>query len=215
MRTLLAVPFCLLLIFSTGCVSSARRLEVSAVRQIKVGASTLADVEKLFGRPAERVAGSDQQTVARYFYRRMSMNNDVRASERQEHPGDILFRTLSVRFGPDQVIDQKLHDEIVIPVLHYNKWLHIGPSIGPDVLGRIHKGRSTEAELADLLGEPTSRTFQADGKPLLVWVNVKTRADGFHNTEAHRLLVTLDSRKVVREYVVVTEDVENARSWFR
>jgi len=214
MRTLLAVPFCLLLILFTGCASSGRRLEVSAVRQIKIGSSTVADVEKLFGRPAESVAGSDQQTVARYFYRRMNLNNDVRASERQEHPADILFRTLSLRFGPDQVIAQKLHDEIVIPVLCYSKWLHIGPAIGPDILGRIRKGVSTDVELVEILGEPTSRTFETDGKALLIWVSIQKRADGFHAIEARRLVVKLDDKRVVREYAVVSEDMDQANSWF-
>jgi hypothetical protein len=90
---------CLALLI-VGCASPSRRLEVSAVRQITPGVTTTADVEKLLGKPNETVTGSNGKSVARYFFREFRASNDGRAYERREHPGDILFRTLSLRYGP-------------------------------------------------------------------------------------------------------------------
>ncbi len=190
-----------------GCVSSARRLEVSAVSRVKVGTTTTAQVEEMFGRPSETVIGPNERAVARYYFRQVRKVNDVRALERQEHPSDILFRTLSVRYGSGRVIDQKLRDESVTPVRRYNASYVAGPALMPENITFLQKNKTTRAELIDHLGEPTSQTFDVDGTPLLIWVSAKVRPDRLADAEVRQLIVLLNDRQAVKDFAVLLQDM--------
>jgi hypothetical protein len=198
-----------------GCSLSARRLEVPAVAKIKVGATTRNEVEKLFGRPNEAVAGSNDKTVARYFFRELHVSRDVSASQRREHPGDILFRTLSLRYGTNRVVEQKLHDESFTPIYWHNGWNVAGPSIAPENLLFIQKDKTTAADLIDHLGEPTCRTFDSTGVETLIWFSVKARRDRLRDAEVQRLVALMDERRVVKDYAVITHDFASVSGNFR
>lgn len=193
--------------FAVGCTSIARRLDVPAVAKIKVGTTTVTEVEKIFGRPNETVAGPDNQAVARYFFRELRLSRDVSRNERREHPGDILFRTLSLRYGPGRVIEQKLHDESVTPIRRYNGWYVAGPTVAPENLTFIQRNKTIAAELIEHLGEPASRTFDHDGTPMLIWFSVKARRDRLGDAEVQRLIVVMTDQQVVKDYAVVTHDL--------
>lgn len=204
-----------LVLFAGGCASMARRLEVPAVAKIKTGSTTIAEVEEMFGRPNETVAGSGNKTVARYFFRELHMSHDVSPYERHEHPGDILFRTLSLRYGPGPVIEQKLHDESLTPIHQYNGWYAAGPAVAAENLVFIHRHKTTAAELVEHLGEPTSRTFDTDGTEMLIWFIVKARRDRLADAEVRRLIVQLTDQHVVKDYAVVTHDLPSVSGNFR
>jgi hypothetical protein len=198
-----------------GCVSNARRLDVPAVAKIKVGSTTTAEVEKIFGRPSETVIGPKERAVARYYFREFRVKNDVRAYERHEHPGDILFRTLSLRYGPDRIIEQKLHDESVTPIHRLNEWFAAGPTLLPENLNFIRKDATTKAELTDALGEPTSQTMDVQGLPVLIWIGGKVRRDRLADAEVRQLIVLLNERGMVKDYAVVLQDMPGVRGDWR
>jgi len=193
----------------------AHRLEVPAVAKIKAGSTTMAEVEKVFGRPNETVAGSDSRTVARYFFRELHVSRDVSPYERREHPGDILFRTLSLRYAPGPVIEDKRHDESVTPIHRYNGWYVAGPAVAPENLMFIHRNKTKVAELVEHLGEPTSRTFDTDGAEMLIWFSVKARRDRLADAEVRRLIVQVTDRHVVKDYAVVSHDLPSVSGSFR
>lgn len=175
----------------------------------------MAEVEKIFGRPNETVVASNDKTVARYFFRELHLSRDVSSYQRHEHPGDILFRTLSLRYGPGPVIDQKLHDESLTPIYRHNGWYVAGPTVAPENLLFIHRNKTTAAELIDHLGEPTARTLDHDGAETLIWFSVKARRDRLGDAEVRRLIVRMDERRVVKDYAVVTHDLPSVSGSFR
>jgi hypothetical protein len=157
------------------------------------------------------VTGANGTTVARYFFREPRINNDVDAYERREHPGDVIFRTLTLLYGPSPVIQRKVHDESVTAVRRYNGWYVAGASVLPENLGFIRKGETTKAELVDHLGEPTSRSFDNDGAEMLVWVSFRGRRDSLAKAEVRHLVVTLNEKLVVKDFAVVETDWGNLR----
>jgi hypothetical protein len=209
-----SIPLLLAVLFA-GCVSRARRLEGSAVSKIKVGSTTTTHVEEIFGRPSETVIGPNETAVARYHFRQYRLRNDVRARERYEYPGDILFRTLSLRYGPSRVIEQKLHDESVTPVRRYNEWLVSGPTLMPENINFLQKDRTTRAELIERLGEPTSQTFELNGRPVLIWVGARERRGAFADTEVRQLIVLINERQIVKDFAVVLQDMPGVRGNWR
>jgi hypothetical protein len=190
----------------TGCQTVARRLEVAPVRQIIIGQTTMPEVEKKFGRPREKVTGANGTTVARYFFREPRINNHVDPYERREHPGDVIFRTLTLLYGPSPIIQRKVHDESVTAVRRYNGWYVAGASVLPENLGFMRKGETTKAELVDRLGEATSRSFDNDGAEMLVWVSFRGRRDSLANAEVRHLMVMLNEKLVVKDFAVVETD---------
>jgi hypothetical protein len=200
----LALVFCLVLV--SGCQSMARRLEVASVGQITIGQTTMPEVEKQFGRPREKVTGANGTTVARYFFREPRINNHVDPYERREHPADVIFRTLTLLYGPSLVIQRKVHDESVTAVRRYNGWYIAGAWVLPENLIFLRKGETTKAELLDHLGEPTSRSFDNDGAEMLVWGSFKGRRDSLANAEVRHLRVMLNEKLVVKDFAVVETD---------
>jgi hypothetical protein len=214
MRAFPLLPVFLLAVFVAGCASLSRRLEVSAVRKIAPGVTTTAQVEEMFGKPNEVITGSNGKSVARYFFRELRVNNDVRAYERREHPGDVLFRTLSLRYGAEGVIEQKLHDESVTPIYRYNQSYVAGPTLKPENLLFLRKDSTAAAELIYKLGEPTFWTLDTDGTHTLVWISAQARPDQMANAEFRRLVVLLNSSDVVRDYAIVMDDMPGVSvSW--
>jgi hypothetical protein len=161
------------------------------------------------------VTGSNDKTVARYFFRELHVSRDVSNYQRHEHPGDILFRTLSLRYGRGRVVEQKLHDESFTPIYRHNGWHVAGPDVAPENLLFIQKGKTTAANLIDHLGEPTSRTFDGAGVETLVWFSVKARQDRLRDAEVNRLVALMDERHVVQDYAVITHDLTSVSGNFR
>jgi hypothetical protein len=189
----------------------ARRLDVSSVKQIVVGQTTMPEVEKRFGRPQQKVTGANGTTVARYIFREPRINNHVDPEERRDHPGDVIFRTLTLLYGPSPVIQRKVHDESITAVRRYNGWYVAGASVLPENLGFLHKSETTKAELVDHLGEPTSRSFDNDGSEILVWLSFKGRRDSLANAEVRHLMVLLTEKLIVKDFAVVETDWGNVR----
>jgi hypothetical protein len=143
-----------LFLLAAGCISTARRLEVAPVKKIVPNQTTIAEVEKTFGPPHERITGSNGKTLARYFFAEPRLNNDVDRLERRDHPADLLFRTLTLRYGPGLVIERKLHDESFRAILRYNARYVTGPELRPANLSFLRTRVTKKAELIERLGEP-------------------------------------------------------------
>lgn len=196
-------------LLAPGCASLARRLEVGTVTKIQAGVTRRADVEKLLGPPSETITGSDGKSVARYFFRELHKSSDVSWSERKEHPGDILFRTLSLcygRSGSSPVVEQKLHDESFTPIRRFNHLYTAGPTLTPEGLIPLRKGVSTGAEMIDLMGEPTSRTLDEEGRTILIWFSLQAVRERFGDVEVRQLVAVLNERHVLKDYVVIKHD---------
>lgn len=186
-----------------GCASFAKRLEVSTVSKIRVQRTTRAEVEQLLGKPRETVLGADGLTVARYFFREYRQSTDVSHFERRDHPGDIRFRSLTLKYGQSNVVEQKLHDESMTPIYRTNAWFFAGPILTPETVAFMKRDFTTEGDLVAKFGEPSSRTFDGEGRPVLVWFHVQTRETSWSDPDVQHLKVLLDERRVVRDYVLV------------
>lgn len=193
---------------ATGCQTSARRLEVVPVRKIIPGQTTVAEVEKMFGQPHERITGSNGKTVACYYFGEPRLNNHVSRTERSNHPVDLLLRTLTLSYGSSLVIERKLHDESVTPVLRVNSRFNAGPSLLPANLNFLRRGQTKKSELIERLGEPTSTSFTVTGKPLLVWFSASYHADFVVDKETRRLIVELDTNSNVQDFAVADNDLD-------
>lgn len=192
----------------TGCVSSARRLEVVTVRKILPGTTLRADVEKLLGPPSETITGSNGKSVARYFFREYHRSSDSSEYERQEHPGDILLRTLSLRYGAGPEVEQKLHDESITPVRRLDRQFSAGPVLTPEALVAVRKGVTSATELVGLYGEPTARTFDANGNELLIWFSLQYMVGRAGADEVRQLLALLDENHTLQDYSVLMRDLD-------
>ena len=186
-----------------GCASFTRRLEVSTVSKIRVQQTTRDEVEQLFGKPKETVLGANGVTVARYFFREYRRSTDVSHFERRYHPGDIHFRALTVKYGKSNVVEQKLHDESMTPIYRTNAWFFAGPILTPETVAFVKRDFTNEGDLVARFGEPSSRTFDGEGRPVLVWFHVQTRETSWSDPDVQRLQVLLDERRIVRDYVLV------------
>jgi hypothetical protein len=193
---------------ATGCQTKARRLEVAPVRKIVPGQTTMAEVEKAFGAPHERLTGSNGKTVARYFFGEPRLNNHVSRTERNNHPVDLVLRTLTLSYGSNLVIERKLHDESVTPVLRVNSRFNAGPGLRPANLNFLRRGETKKSELIEKLGEPTSTTFTPGGAPLLIWFSASYHADFVVDKEARRLIVELNNNSAVEDFIVADNDLD-------
>src|ERR1051325_5111166 len=193
-----------------GCASFAKRLEVSTVAKIHPAQTARADVEKLLGRPKETVVSANGVTVARYFFHEFHRSTEASRQTRREHPGDVLFRTLTLKYGASNIVEQKLHDESITPIYRTNAWFFAGPVLTAEVMTFIKRGASIEQEVIARLGAPSSRTFDGEGRTVLVWFGLKARETAWSNPDIQRLVVYFDDRGIVRDYVLV----ENKLSQF-
>ncbi len=205
-RLLLALTVCVVMMF--GCKTSVRRLAVGPVRKIVPGQTTMAEVEKEFGPPHERVTGSNGRTVARYFFGEPRLNNHVSPIERSNHPVDLILRTLTLGYGSNAVIARKLHDESVTPMLRVNARFDAGPSLQPGDVQFLRRDQTTRSELIARFGEPTCTSFQSDGLPLLMWFSGSYRPKFVNDQEARRLVVKLNAGSRVDDFAVVDNDLD-------
>lgn len=186
-----------------GCASYGRRLELSTVRKIQPQQTTRAEVEKLLGRPKETVVGAKGSTVARYFFHEFRRSTDASWYVQREHPGDILFRTLTLAYDSENRVQRKLHDESVTPIYRTNAWYFAGPALTPDVVSSIQSGSTPARDVVARLGEPSSRTFDNDGRAILLWFSLKTQQTTWSNPDVQRLMVSTDEKEIVRDFVLV------------
>jgi hypothetical protein len=191
-----------------GCQTSAKRLAVAPVKRILPGQTTMAEVEKEFGRPHERVASSDGRTVARYFYGEPRLNNHVSEIERWDHPIELVLRTLTLSYGSNSIIERKLHDESLTTTLRNNQRLEAGPRLKAGDLQFLRRGQTTKADLLAHLGEPTCTTFESDGLPLLMWFSGTYRLNFVTDSEAKRLVVKLKTDSTVDDFAVMDNDLD-------
>lgn len=194
---------------TSGCASYARRLEVGTVKKVQAGVTHRAEVEKLLGPPSETITGSNGKSVARYFFRELHKSGDVSLYERKEHPGDILFRTLSLRYGSSgssPVVEQRLHDESVTAIRRFNHLYTAGPTLTPEALVPLRKNVSTAAEMIELMGEPTSRTFDEEGREILIWLSLQAVRERFGDVEVRQLVAFMGEHHVLKDYVVIMHD---------
>jgi hypothetical protein len=191
-----------------GCQTATKRLTVPAVRKIVPEQTTMAEVEKMFGPPHERITGSNGRTVVRYYYGEPRLNNHVNATERYDHPADLILRTLTLEHGPDATIRRKLHDESVTPMLRTGLRLNAGPDLKPASLAFLKNGRTTKAELLAGLGEPTSTSFDTDGLPALMWFSGSYHVQHITGQEAKRLVVKLNLDSRLEDFAVMDNDLD-------
>src|ERR1051325_2513490 len=185
-----------------GCASFAKRLEVSTVAKIHPAQTARADVEKLLGRPKETVVSANGVTVARYFLHEFQRSTDASRQTQREHPGDVLFRTLTLKYGASDVVEQKLHDESVTPIYRTNAWFFAGPLLTPETIAFVQRGTTRENDLIARLNEPSSRTFDGQGRSMLIWFSIKTRETTWSDPAVQRFLVSMENG-VVRDYLLV------------
>ena len=185
-----------------GCASFAKRLEVSTVAKIHPAQTARADVEKLLGRPKETVVSANGVTVARYFFHEFHRSTEASRQTQREHPGDVLFRTLTLKYGASDVVEQKLHDESVTPIYRTNAWFFAGPVLTPETIAFVQRGTTRENDLIARLNEPSSRTFDGQGRSMLIWFSIKTRETTWSDPAVQRFLVSMENG-VVRDYLLV------------
>jgi len=186
-----------------GCASFAKRLEVSSVSKIQPATTTRAEVEAWFGHPKETVLNSSGKTVVRYFFREFQPSTDVSWNVRHFEPGQILFRTLTLRYGASNVVEQKLHDQSLTPIHRTNAWFSAGPGLTPESVTFIKTDSTKEAEAVARFGAPSSRTFDGEGRPVLIWFSVKTRQTSWSDPDIQKLMLVFDERHLIRDFVFV------------
>lgn len=210
-----AIALLLLAVLSAGCIFSARRLEVSSVNRIVPGRTTQADVERAFGRPHEMITAAGGLVVARYFFDEIRETRDASRHARREHPGDILFRTLTLGYGTNKIVERKLHDESLTPVYRTNAWYFAGPLLHPETISFITRNATVERDLVRQLGPPAGRTFEARGQDVLFWFHGRGRENSLMSFEGQKLVVTLGTNSIVRDYLLVEQpilDVDSPRT---
>jgi hypothetical protein len=187
----------------TSCASYAKRLEPGTVSRIEVATTTRAEVESRFGRPKETVTGANGKTVARYFFHEFDPSNDVSWNARRFEPGQILFRTLTLRYGTSGVVEQKQLDQSLTPVHRTNAWFYAGPGLAPESVAFLKARQTKEAELLAAFGRPSSRTFDGDSRPVLIWFSLKTRQTSWSDPDIQKLVVKLDEQRIIHDFVLV------------
>jgi hypothetical protein len=183
-----------------GCAFYGKRLEVGTIKKIVPGKTTRAEVERLLG-PPRAVIATNNVLLTRHFFHEIEPSRDASSHVRRWHPGDLLLRTLTVRYGPNDIVERKLHDESVTPIYRTNAWYFAGPSLSADTAAFIARGTTTEAELIHKLGEPGSRTFDVDGRVCLAWFSLKRRVRSWSDLPVQRLIVWLD-QGIVHNYLL-------------
>ena len=211
-RRLLSTTALLVAVLCGGCISPARRLDVSAVEQIVVGQTTQADVERVFGPAHERITAAGDLMVARYFFDEIRKSADASWHVRHEHPGDILFRTLTVGYGANKIVARKLHDESLTPVYRTNAWYFVGPALEPESISFITRNVTVERDLVRRLGLPSGHTFDSHGQDVLFWFHGRGRENSFMSFELKKLIVTLGTNSIVRDYTLVEQPIPDADS---
>jgi hypothetical protein len=191
----------------TGCASFAKRLEVSSVSKIQPGITTRTEVEARFGHPKETVLGSNGKTVVRYSFHEFHRSTDVSWNVRRFEPGQILFRTLTLKYGSSNIAEQKLHDESLTPIHRTNAWFFAGPGLTPESVAFIHPKSTTEADAVAKFGPPAARTFNGEGRSVLIWFSVKTRETTWSDPDIQKLTLLLDEGRVIRDFVLVEHAV--------
>ena len=201
---LLLLGFGLLLM---GCASYAKRLETGTVSKIQPAVTTRSEVEARFGHPKETVLNSKGKTVARYFFHEFQPSTDVSWNVRHFEPGQILFRTLTLKYGSSNIVEQKLHDQSLTPIHRTNAWFSAGPGLTPESVAFIKPDTTKEAEALARFGEPSSRTFDGEGRPVLIWFSVKTRQTSWSDPDIQKLVLVLDESRLIRDFVLVEHAV--------
>lgn len=189
-----------LALLAGGCRSFDRRLEVYTVSKIQPGVTRRAEVEGRLGAPREICADAGGRNVFRYYFAEFQRSMDVSLHHRRFQPGHILFRTLTLSYGPSNQVARKLHDESFTPVHRTNAWFHAGPALTPDGTAFLWRKVTTEAEAVARLGEPTARTFDTAGRPRLVWLSLKTRETSWADPDLASLNVLFDEHGVVQDF---------------
>ena len=210
MRTLCAALMLGCVFLFAGCASAKRRLEVDRVSKIVSGQTTRAEAENLLGHPKETVLGANGISVARYYFHEFQRSTDASRQERRRHPGDILFRTLTLKYSRAAVVERKLHDESMTPIHLTNAFYFAGPMLSEQSVTFITRDVTKEAEVVANLGEPSSRTFDGEGRDVLVWFSVRRREMSWNNPQMQKLMVLFDGRKIVRDYVLVEHAVSDS-----
>lgn len=75
---------------------------------------------------------------------------------------------------------------ILIALLATVGCLSMGTKVDPDQLKKIEVGKTTEAEVADLLGKPDRFSEQPNGSRVLTWVQVEGTLSPIGTLSNHR-----------------------------
>ena len=153
--------------------------------------------------------------VARYFFDEIQETKDASRHAQREHPGDVLFRTLTLGYGANKIVKRKLHDESLTPVYRTNAWYFVGPILQPESISFITRNVTVERSLIRQFGTPSGRTFDSHGQDVLFWFQGRGRENSFMSFEGKKLIATLGTNSIVRDYLLVeqpTLDVDSPRT---
>jgi hypothetical protein len=191
-------------ILVSGCYSPARRLDVSAVKPITIG-MTRAEVERRLGEPREIQKGSNGAVVARYFFHEFHHSEEASRYGRFHNPGELLYRTLTVLYSANGLVEKKLHDESISSFhREWNGWVELGPPLTSKDF-HITKGSDTGKSLLERFGEPTVRTLNPNGQLVWQWLYFRGRPDRLGQPFARLLTVTFES-DVVQNFTITDAD---------
>lgn len=182
----------LLLLLLCGCISTGKRVSVEALQQVRAGTSTIADVERLLGRPSERLE-EDGRTMFRY-------------ERTQYRPYDGGYGTAGLR---QTSVDILFDERGIVSRMHRAETRNIvrGGGFGGMVAGRemtkeqldaIQPGKTTLAELRRHFGDPFSESLTFDGMVVRIWIFMKQKS-AFSETGGFYLRAEFDSNDTLMD----------------
>jgi len=190
-----------LLIATTGCVSSAKKLDPKLVERIQESARTRGDIEQLLGRPKATQTGSQGTTLAYYEFQQARKNPGWSGVFKGE-AGSILFRTFTVLYH-DDVVAKVLFGQSLTPVKYEERGISAGRNVTDDGVHKIIKGITSRGELIQWFGSPTLRTLNLQGDVVLCWLYMDKYSKWTSDSQKRDFRVVLDRDDFVTNFDVL------------
>ncbi len=203
------VVFLAFVLAVSGCVSPTGKLDDSLIAQIKDGSSTEQDVERLLGRPAGKITGSNGKSVVGYRAMKADSqpdrnavdangaNNSARAYNHYLH-----LRSLSVLYGRDGKVERH---HFYVAEGGYDAQptqVTLGAKVKPAQLELIVKGVTRRAQMVNWFGQPIGENLNLDGYLVLSWLYVEK---GVASRAGQELQVIVSPQGLVLDFQVVQE----------
>jgi hypothetical protein len=155
-----------------GCTTPGGRLEPHVTDQIQPGVTTRAEVERLLGKPGSTASGAGGRAVTGYAYRTTGSAEDSSATGMQ-----IRLRTLSVLYGPDDVV---LRKHLAEGRSSYRPGFftpsEVGKPAAPETLAAVMVPGTPREQVVAALGVPTAEMLTLEGHLALVWAAARQRS---------------------------------------
>jgi len=182
----------LILVLLCGCISTGKRVPVESLRQVRAGISAISDVERLLGRPSERLEERGR-TIFRY-------------ERTQYRPYDGGYGTMGLR---QTSVDILFDEKGIVSRVHHSQTRNVvrGSGFGGMAAGRemsreqldaIQPGKTTLAELHSLFGDSFSESLTFDGTIARTWMFIKQNS-AFSETGGFYLRAEFDTNDLVMD----------------